>query len=1266
MFAMSEAKKREAYHPHPRQRGPMTCFTKISYPRELPITEKRSDIIQAIRSHPVIIITGDTGSGKTTQIPKMCLEAGRGQRGKIGCTQPRRVAATSMALRVAEELGEEGESLVGYQIRFQDRTSPTNKIKFMTDGILLAETQQDPMLRKYDTLIIDEAHERSLNIDFLLGILRQLLPKRRDLKVIITSATIDTEKFSQSFNRAPIIEVSGRTYPVEVWYRSMDHKLEDVGEITYIDQTVKAVEELKRKRSRSDILIFMPSERDIRETQQRLEGRQFVGTVILPLFGRLSSADQNRIFQPIREQKIIIATNIAETSITVPGIKYVLDTGLARISQYNARTHTQSLPIQYISQSSADQRKGRCGRVKAGICIRLYSEEEYLSWPQFTLPEIKRSNLAKVILQMVSLKLGDVAVFPFIDPPSPASIRDGYAELREVGALDANNQLTSIGRLMARLPLDPRISRMLIEAKKEGAVREIAIIASALSIQDPRERPAELQAKADEMHARFHVPHSDFLTFLKIWNTYHESWEKFKTQNQMRKFCRTHFLSFNRMREWRDIHDQIFFILEEMGGYPGKKKPAGYEAIHRCILSGLLSHIAQRIENNPKGKNLYQAAHGRQVMVFPGSGQFGRAGQWIVAAEIVRTSRLFARVVATIQPEWLEALAGGLCKLSYFDPHWEKNLGQVVVYQRVSLFGLIIIPRRKINYGPVRPKEAREIFIRSALVEEEIKEKFFFLEYNHDLIAQIEEWEDKTRRRDMLVDDETLYQFYDERITVQISDVRTFRKWLKDRGGDEFLKMRPEFLCRSTPDEQTSEQFPDNLQIGDMHLPLTYQFEPGHEEDGVTLHIPASYLTRILPELLEWLVPGLLLEKITALLKGLPKTYRKRLIPIQQTAQRLFEELIPYQGPLYEALGKTIRQWFGFTIPRSVWLEQDLPFHLYMRFQVVDPRGQIVGQGRDLAALINLVPGQLEDNQWKELCRKWERDTITDWDFDGLPGKIEGIAYPGLVAPEVPLLAGDSVSLRLFHAPQEAARATRQGLLLLYALPFKAELKQLKKKWDLPPSWRRFYQSFGNRQTFNEIVFCRILEGIFPVHEGRIPGKKEFYDRIGQVWGQLAMKGRQILEEIQNLLKERQNTLDFIDQFHRLAGNNAFLSHLFKSVKAEVTHLLPPDFLNCYEMDCLRQVTRYLKAIRIRVERAYTSPQKDQIKAQQLAVHQDRLKGALEELENGGSFLRAEKVQEYRWMIEEFKISLFAQELGTRYPISAKRLDKKWEEIQNS
>ncbi|MEW5804871.1 MAG: ATP-dependent RNA helicase HrpA, partial [bacterium] len=979
-------------------------FGMVTYPDGLPIVEKRSAIIQAVRDSQVVVITGDTGSGKTTQIPKMCLEAGRGRSGKIGCTQPRRVAAVSVARRVAEELQDAGGNLVGYQIRFQDRTSPKTRIKFMTDGILLAETQGDPLLRSYDTLIIDEAHERSLNIDFLLGILRQLLPKRPDLKVIITSATIDTEKFSESFNHAPIIEVSGRMYPVDVWYRPIDHELEDFGEITYIDQAASAVDELKKQRRQGDILIFMPTERDIRETQQRLDGRQYPRTVIMPLFGRLTAEEQNRVFQSLPEQKIVIATNVAETSITIPGIKYVIDTGLARVSQYNARTRTQSLPIQFISRSSADQRKGRCGRVEAGICIRLYAEEEYLEWPLFTLPEIKRSNLARVILQMVFLKLGNVAVFPFIDPPAPAAIKDGYAALRELGALNAQNQLTQVGMMMARLPLDPRIARMLIEARKEGALREVAIIAAALSVQDPRERPMEQESKADEMHAGFREPHSDFLTFLSIWNRYHETLEKFKTQNQMRKFCKTHFLSYNRMREWQDIHEQILTILDELGGYALNRQAASFEAIHRSVLSGLLSHAAQRIEDNPREKNLYRTSRGREVMIFPGSGQFGQAGQWIVAAELVRTSRLFARVVATIQPEWLESLAAGLCKRSFFDPHWEKGRGQVVALERVSLYGLIIVAGRKVNYGPIRPEEAREIFIRSALVEGEIKEKFSFLEHNQHLIASIEEWEDKTRRRDMLVDDETLYQFYAERITEPISDVRTFIRWLKDRGGDAFLQMRPEDLLRITPDEEAINQFPDTLKVGNITLSLTYKFEPGHEEDGATLHVPAHLLVHILPQALEWLVPGLLPEKITFLLKGLPKSYRKQLIPIQQTAQRLCEQLtarpkdahsvhsadavpvhtaysahtVPahtahdahsssssaatlsfssssfsaspmYQGSLYEALERAIRQEYGLHIPRSAWPEADLPAHLRLRLEVVDTQGKVLGQGRDLA-----------------------------------------------------------------------------------------------------------------------------------------------------------------------------------------------------------------------------------------------------------------------------------------------------------------------------
>lgn len=1271
----------------------------ITYPADLPIVDKRAEIIQAIRKNQVVVITGDTGSGKTTQIPKMCLEAGRGRTGKIGCTQPRRVAAVSVARRVAEELGDAGSELVGYQIRFQDRTSPRTRIKFMTDGILLAETQGDPRLFSYDTLIIDEAHERSLNIDFLLGILRQLITRRRDLKVIITSATIDTEKFSQSFNRAPVIEVSGRMYPVEVWYRPLNHELEDAGDITYIDQAITAVEELKRQRRQGDILIFMPTERDIRETQQRLEGRQYPRTLILPLFGRLTADEQNRVFQSTLEQKIIIATNVAETSITIPGIKYVIDTGLARVSQYNARTRTQSLPIQPISRSSADQRKGRCGRVEAGICIRLYGEEEYLEWPQFTLPEINRSNLARVILQMVFLKLGNVAAFPFIDPPSPSAIKDGYAALRELGALDAQNQLTHIGQMMARLPVDPRVARMLIEAKKEGAISEVAVIAAALSIQDPRERPMDQESRADEMHANFREPNSDFLTLLKIWNAYHETWEKFKTQNQMRKFCKTHFLSYNRMREWQDIHEQILTILAELGDYPLNQQAAGFEAIHRSILSGLLSHVAQRIEDNPREKNLYRTSRGREVMIFPGSGQFGHAGQWIVAAEIVRTSRLFARVVATIQPEWLESLAASLCKKSWFDPHWEKDRGQVVAFERVTLYGLIIVPARKVNYGLIRPEEARQIFIRSALVEGEVKEKFFFLEHNQHLMDSIEEWEEKTRRRDMLVDDETLFQFYAERISEPISDVRTFIRWLKDRGGDEFLRMKPEDLLRIAPDEEAISQFPDTIRIGGIPLPLTYHFEPGHEEDGVTLHVPAYLLPQIPAQALEWLVPGLLPEKISYLLKSLPKAYRKQLIPVQQTAQRLSEQLAghasqgsasqAYQGSLYEALERAIQKEYNLSIPRSAWPEADLPPHLRLRLVVEDNRGKVLGQGRDLSSLIKTVPRQQEDNQWKDACRKWERDGITSWDFENLPKEIilnpddaapqrtapntlpntalhtvpPRLAYPGLATAKSQVLDNDSVSLRLFPTPQEAAKATRTGLLVLYAISFREELRQLKKTWEPPLNWKRFFQALGNQQTFQEVLFTKILQGIFPVQDGRIPSRKEFFEHLDRVRGKLLFKGRLIMSRLQDLLIDWQDTVSCIARFRRLAAGNAVLGHLLQEIEAEVARLLPPDFLSRYEMDRLAEIPRYLKAIRIRAERAYASPHKDQTKAQQLTIHQTRLRQALAMLDNSASPSKAEQIEEFRWMIEEFKISLFAPEVGTACPVSAKRLEKKWEEI---
>ena len=781
----------------------MNKTSKINYPDELPIVAHRDEIIEAITKHNVVIISGDTGSGKTTQIPKMCLEAGRGQKKMIGCTQPRRIAAITVADRVAQELGGKYSYLVGHKIRFQDKTTKNTKIKFMTDGILLAETRSDQRLRAYDTLIIDEAHERSLNIDFLLGYAKQLLTKRKNLKIIITSATIDTEKFAAHFNKAPIIEVSGRTYPVEVRYRPAEKSTEDKENNSYIDLAVKEVLDLRRKRENGDILIFMPTERDINETiellneelnplaGQKKKGPRNTNIHILPLFGRLRAADQGRVFRHFKGQKIIVATNIAETSVTVPGIRYVIDTGLARISSYNLRARTTSMPVSAVSRASCDQRKGRCGRVGPGICIRLYSQEDFLNRPEFTLPEIKRSNLAEVILRMIDLKLGDPSSFPFIDPPAARAIRDGYDLLHELGALDVTGQeprLSANGRIMAMLPLDPRISRMIIEAREHNCLQEIVIIASALAIQDPRIRPAEAEAESDQAHAKFKVHPSDFLSYLKIWEEFNnlpfkgQGKDKNKSRSQMRKFCRSHFLSYQRLREWQDIYEQVSTTLLEEKGFTMNRIPASYENIHYAILSGFLRNIGFR-----KAKNIYQGAQGKELMLFPGSVLFNKGGQWIMAAELVETARLYARTTANIKVDWIEPLAGSLCRSTYSNPRWEKKNGQVIANEKVTIFGLVLVASRKKNYASISDstrKEARDIFIHSALIQGELMGRYPFLEHNQNLIARFEKIEDRLRQRNVLADDYVLYKFYDTRLDPSVHDRASLNRFLKNMQND--------------------------------------------------------------------------------------------------------------------------------------------------------------------------------------------------------------------------------------------------------------------------------------------------------------------------------------------------------------------------------------------------------------------------------------------------------------------------------------------------
>lgn len=1273
---------------------------ELNYPPELPITERRDEIVRAIRENQVLVITGETGSGKSTQIPKMCLEAGRGIDRFIGCTQPRRIAAITLANRVSDELRAEGPRLVGYKIRFQDRTARSTRIKFMTDGILLAEAQRDRLFRAYDTIIVDEAHERTLNIDFLLGLIKKILPRRPDLKVIITSATIDPEKFSKAFGNAPIIEVSGRTYPVEVLYRPIEETEDEEGETTYIDQAIASVDLLKSSLSggkRGDILIFMPTESDIRETVQRLEERKYRHTLVLPLFGRMAASDQQRVFRLTPEEKIVVSTNVAETSVTIPRIRYVIDTGVARISQYNARSRTQSLPVVSVSQSSADQRKGRCGRVEAGICIRLYSKEDYLGRMLYTPPEIQRSNLAEVILRMLYLRLGNIQEFPFLDPPSPAAIKDGFGVLKELGAVDDHRRLTAIGKTMARLPLDPRLSRMLMEASREGALRELTILAAALSIQDPRERPMDKETQADQAHAKFKDPRSDFVALLKIWQaTWHESFEplvsqapsneeekaapsassasesRARSRSKLRRFCLDNFLSYRRMREWKDVHEEIQTILAELGELKLNESPASYEAIHRSVVSGYLSQVALR-----KEKNIYQATKNRQVMVFPGSGLFNKAGAWIVAAEQVQTSRLFARTVANIEPEWLEELGRHLCQSTYSEPHWEKKRGQVTAFERVTLYGLSIVERRKVDYGRIHPLEAREIFIRSALVEGDIPGSFGFLEHNQRLIRQIEELESKARRRDLLVDEETLYHFYDKRVP-NISDLRSFKKFLKDQGGDHVLRMSESDLLQSLPDFEALEQFPDSLSVGDIDLPLNYAFHPGEEDDGVTATVPAHLLPRLSPDTFEWLVPGLLLEKVTLLIKALPKSLRRLLVPVGDTAQRIVQCLPFREGNIFAQLSRCVRELTGIQILPDQWDTRDLPAHLCIRFKIVGPDGKILGTGRELDSLKPLLSAERhEDQLWDRARKVWEKEGLNSWEFGDLPQKVElgkdslGLvryAYLGLqpegLRPEREEKSGESpaVSIRLFVDPKQAKASSREGLMHLYRFSFAAGLKQLSKNWVFPDKMASKVFFMGERKEANRRLYDYLMREIFDLHDPQWPDRAKFEQTVERLKGQIGALGQQMLEEVLEAVREREAAHVRIERFRQMAASNPVALERLKLLSKDLNELVPPHFPQNYRREYIKELPRYLKALQIRCERVYVDPEKDRMKAEQIEVHEKRLREMRQEIPALLETDAARLLDEFDRMLEEFKISLFAPEIRTRFRISAKRLEEKWQE----
>jgi ATP-dependent helicase HrpA len=1231
----------------------------MEYPDALPIVDRREEIIRLIKENPVVVVAGETGSGKTTQLPKMCLEAGRGIGAKIACTQPRRVAALSVSRRIAEEMGVVWGREVGCKIRFRDQTAPETLVKMMTDGMLLAEVQNDPELLEYDTVIIDEAHERSLNIDFLLGYLRRLRETRPDLKVIITSATIDTEAFSEAFGGAPIVEVSGRMYPVEVIFRPPEELLGEQDDFTYIDAAVEAVQEVMETSQRGDILLFMPSEKDIHETRRRLEGRRFRHTEVLPLFGRLTATEQQRVFSQQQFRRVVVATNIAETSLTIPGIRYVVDTGLARISRYNPRTQTQRLPIEAISQSSARQREGRCGRLEGGVCIRLYSEQEFESRTEYTQPEIQRANLAEVILRMMALKLGDVESFPFIDPPRPQSIQGGFLLLKELGALDAQNSLTQMGRDMSRLPISPTISRMVLHAEKEGAVREVLVIAAAISIQDPRIRPEGEEKQAEQAHGRFRNKDSDFLSLLKIWDEFHDTLEKMKTQRSVRKFCKSHYLSYNRMREWRDIHTQLRQSVREIDGFQMHQDPADYDAIHRSVISGLLSNVAQKKEGNH-----YRAARGRDVMIFPGSGLFnhkvtGKSAEvddktppWIVAAEMVETSRLFARTVSRVQPDWLAELGAHLCTSTYKDPFWNNRSARVMVTETLTLYGLQV-HKRRVGYGKVDPVAATEIFVREALVNQEIRTRHKFLEHNEALRRTIEAWQIQKRQYEWLDVDEAVYRFYAGHLDG-VSSIHDLNRVVKQN-----LETDPKFLFMTEADlvgekevDHDAGAFPDQIEMDGQALALSYSFRPGQADDGVTVKVPYKLVHFVRPEMLDWLVPGLLQEKIVHLLRGLPKTKRKQFVPVPESAKRIAVDLRPTQESFLGALEHHIKERFGVDVARSDWSNDPLPDHLQMRVEVVGNKGRSVVAGRDLEVLTSELDRHdtpEESKAWSKALAKWKSGELRGWSCGDLPERVEVTEIGGVPVYGFPGLGkeGEQVVVCLYKIREDAKRLSKEGLVSLYEFELKRELSGLRSDLRRLDQLNLLYQPFGSIEDLREHALNH-LEGhiferpVFPLTEAAfLSCAEEARDRLKG----LASRFAERLEEV--LSHYRELTL---------------MPGAYPGMDQDIARLLPPGFLQEIPYARLGDVVRYIKALSRRAERAKLDPGKDHQKRQQVEYYQDQL----DELSMGegvGSLGGKSSLEEFRWMLEEYRVSVFAQELGTNQPISQKRLDTKLEEI---
>lgn len=1235
--AVAEARQRQKFH--------------LEFPADLPVSQEREAIKRAITEHQVVVIAGETGSGKTTQLPKILLELGYGRRGMVGHTQPRRLAARSVAQRIADEMQVALGSTVGYKVRFNDQTDPLTAIKIMTDGMLLAELQQDPLLQAYDAIVIDEAHERSLNIDFLLGVLHQLLPRRPDLKLVITSATIETERFSNHFHQAPVITVSGRTYPVEVRYRPLvEDKAEDAGaERDSVTAVVDAVSELF-KEGPGDVLVFASGEREIRDYAEALAEAKFRDTEIVPLFARLSSAEQNRVFQSHSQRRVVIATNVAETSLTVPGIRYVVDPGMARISRYSYRTKVQRLPIEAVSQASANQRKGRCGRVAPGICIRLYSEDDFLGRPEFTDPEILRTNLAAVILQMTALRLGDIRRFPFLQKPDERYVKDGINLLQELNAIAAGKgrkqpKLTKIGQQLSRLPLDPRLARMVLAATEHGCVQEVLVIVAALTIQDPRERPRDKPQKAEELHRRFHSKDSDFESYLKLWD-YLQAQQKELSKSQFRKLCKSEWIHFMRVREWQDVYTQTRQAAREMG-LRLNQEPASYEAIHRALISGLLSHIGQKQDDQS-----FLGARQTRFYIFPGSGLAKKSPKWVMSAELVETSRLFARINARIEPQWIEPAAMHLVKRNYLDPRFEKKQGSVVADEQVTLFGLIIVPRRKVQFGPIQPVLARELFIREGLVAGELRRPLPFIQHNQALIEAIATLEEKSRRRDILVDDEALFHAYDQELPANIYNEQLLAGWWHKarKQTPQLLMFERDDLMQQSADHVTETAYPEFWRQDNLRLPLSYKFEPTAPDDGVTLEIPLGLLNQVKDTQFEWLIPALREELLIALIKSLPKSLRRNFVPAPNYAQAVLASITPFEEPLLAAIAGQLRRMTGVTLDPEAFDLTLLPKHLRMNFRVLDGQAKVLAEGRDLSDLQRRLRGEVTEQIAETADDKLQQSNLTEWNFGPLPEKLtkqqghyELQAYPALTP------ASDSVAIQLFDTPAEAAQIHARGVRKLLLLNAPAPLKHLQQSLSNKSKLALYFNPWGKVEHLIDDCAAAAVDAL--LGDDLVRNQQAFDEQLAKVKSNLNQTVEKIAGQVEQCLvlnhqlQKRQKGKLPLDQIQAHGD-----------IKAQLAALVYPGFVTAAGAERLPDIIRYLKAIDRRLDKLPVDTNKDRLN---LLIIQRLEEGYQQQLKQvpKGELIKPELV-DIRWMIEELRVSLFAQALGTKYPVSEKRIQQ--------